>query len=89
MQARFKITRDDLSPLLYRALKHVADKRPLLEAGALAIVSRAQGAFSDPQLRPTPWPATKNDSPTPLRKSGMLAQSIRVVSVSSVFSPPR
>ncbi len=69
--------------MLAMALRHVRDKQPLLEAGAQAVLSRAQGAFSDPGLRPSPWPARKRGNNPLLRLSGTLAQSIRVVSATN------
>jgi phage gpG-like protein len=86
MQARFRIVDDDISPMLSRAVRHVRDRRPLLRAGAQAIVSRAQGAFDNPSLRPAPWPARKRGSNPLLKKSGILQRSIGIRTVSNDFA---
>lgn len=64
-------------------LRHVQDRTPLLEAGAQAVLSLAQGAFNNPALRPAAWPVRKRGSNPLLKKLGTLFQSIRVVSVSN------
>lgn len=70
---------DSISPDLVRRAAAVADKRRLLLAMGQAAKSIAIQAFTDPALRPTPWPArksTKQDHPL-LQKSTMLRKSLR------------
>jgi phage gpG-like protein len=49
--------RDGISPALAALTRHMRDKRPVLEAMGLAMVSLTQRAFTDESLRPSPWPA--------------------------------
>ena len=51
--------KDTLTPGIQRAARRLADRRPLLEAMGLELVSISKRAFSDPSLRPSPWPARK------------------------------
>ena len=51
--------RDTLTPAIQRAARRLADRRPLLEAMGTELVSISKRAFSDPSLRPSPWPARK------------------------------
>lgn len=76
--------RDKITPALAKAAKGIHDKRPILEAMGLAIVSITQRAFSDSALRPKPWPARKKPAPhSLLRKSGALWHSIRISELSN------
>jgi phage gpG-like protein len=52
--------RDTLSPGIERRVRALADTKPILEAMGLELVSITKRAFSDPSLRPSPWPARKN-----------------------------
>ena len=71
--------RDALTPALLKAARGIADRKPILEAMGLQMVSITKRAFSDPSLRPMPWAPRKDTKPhSLLRKSGALWQSIRV-----------
>lgn len=82
MQVQFRKIRDTLSPDLRRLYRNVRDKRGIHQAMGLAVVSIAKRSFNDPSLRPKPWPAKKDGSPSRLRDTGTLAKSIRVTQVS-------
>jgi phage gpG-like protein len=77
---RVSIRRDSLTPDLRRRLRAVKNKAPLLKAVADVLSQTAKGAFNDPQLRPTSWPAKKDGSPATLRRDQLLARSPRTVS---------
>ena len=71
-------TRDAITPGLRQAIKQFEQPKPILEAMGLFLVGWTKGAFDDPMLRPSPWPARKNPKEThPLLKlSGSLWRSI-------------
>jgi phage gpG-like protein len=52
--------RDTLSAGIQQRIRALADRKPVLEAMGVELVSIAKRAFSDPALRPAPWPARKN-----------------------------
>jgi phage gpG-like protein len=52
--------RDTLSAGIEKRIRALADRKPVLEAMGLELVSITTRAFSDPALRPSPWPARKN-----------------------------
>jgi len=54
--ASLRITRDTLTPALRKAVRGLADSRPVVEAMCLAVLSVAQRAFSQSALRAAPWP---------------------------------
>lgn len=82
MQARVIITRDTLTPDLRALARKLADKRPLLEAMGLALVSVTQRAFNDESLRPSAWAPKKTANGKPLlKRSGMLWRSPRIVAL--------
>jgi phage gpG-like protein len=84
MQGRFVISRDLLTPELRRLARKVADKKPILEAMGLALVSVTQRAFNDPALRPAPWRQVRDPSGqfrAPLKRSGLLWKSARITSL--------
>lgn len=56
--------RDGITPELARIARQVKDRKPILEAMALQLVSLTKRAFSSPELRPLPWPPRKSDGPT-------------------------
>jgi phage gpG-like protein len=77
----FQITRNTLSPALAAIARRLSDKRPLLEAMALSLVSVTKRAFRDDSLRPAPWAPVKKTSGAALRQSGALFQSIAITGV--------
>ena len=77
---RISIRRDSLSPDLRRRLLAVRNKAPLLKAVSDTLAQTAKGAFNDPALRPTSWPAKKDGSTATLRRDQLLARSPRTVS---------
>jgi len=86
-------TRDTLGPDLRRKMATAKNPKKALEAMGLVVVSMAQRAFTQSSLRPKVWDALKPSTikakqrkgygSKPLRSSGTLAQSPRIVSVSS------
>ncbi len=71
--------RDGISPELARKAAALRDRKPILEAMGLQLVSITKRAFSDPGLRPAPWAARKKPaSHSLLRLSGAMWQSIRI-----------
>lgn len=75
--------RDTISPTLRRAAAGIADKRPILEAMGLQLVSLTKRAFNEPGLRPAAWPAKWDGSPATLRKNQVLSHSIRIAALSN------
>lgn len=81
------LIRDGISPALAAMAKKISDRKPVLEAMALQLVSITKRAFSDSSLRAKSWPARKRPAPHQLlRKSGALFQSIRVAEVTQDHS---
>jgi len=80
MQVRLQS--DTITPDLRRRYAAAADKRPIHEAMGIAVVSLTKRAFTDPGLRPSPWPAKLNGSAATLRDTGTLAKSPRLLSAS-------
>ena len=80
MQVKLVISRDLLTPALRQMARKVSDKKPILEAMGLALVSVTRRAFNDPSLRPAPWPARRGgDGARPLlKRSGLLWKSARI-----------
>lgn len=71
--------RDKLSPSLAKKAAAIKDRKPILEAMGLQLVSITKRSFSDAALRASAWPArTSGGSHSLLRKSGALWQSIRI-----------
>lgn len=54
----FSVT-DHISPELARKARAITDRKPILEAMGLQLVSITQRAFSDAALRAKPWPPRK------------------------------
>lgn len=82
MQARFTVARDLLTPALRQMARRVADRRPLLEAMGLALVSVTQRAFNDASLRPMAWAPKKAADGRPLlKRSSLLWRSPRIVAL--------
>ena len=75
--------KDRISPSLRRSLRKMSDRRPVLEAMGLELESYTKRAFNMEGLRVLPWAPVKKAEGAPLKRSGMLWQSIRVVSVSN------
>src|SRR4051794_28845950 len=70
---------DGITPELARKARRIADKKPILEAMGLQLVSITKRSFSDASLRPKAWPPRKSGGThSLLRKSGSLWQSIRI-----------
>ncbi len=75
---------DRITPGLANAARGVKDKKPILEAMGLELVSITKRAFSDESLRARPWPPRKKPAPHRLlRKSGALWQSISISALSN------
>ncbi|MCW0218381.1 MAG: phage virion morphogenesis protein [Prosthecobacter sp.] len=82
-----------ISPDLKKKLATAKNPKKAMEAAGLAVVSMAQRAFTQPSLRPLSWPGLKpatikakqnNGYGTkPLVSSGTLAQSPRIIRVTS------
>ena len=93
MKIKFTKTRDVLTPDLAAKLKRAKNPKKALEAMGLTVVSMNQRAFTQTSLRPKAWPALKAATikakkaggygSKPLISSGALAQSGRVVKVTS------
>jgi phage gpG-like protein len=64
-------------------LEAIRNRQPILEAGALQLLSWAQASFEDSTKRPMPWPARKSGSNPLLKKSRALQQSLRVIRVTN------
>jgi phage gpG-like protein len=83
MQVSINLRSDGITPAMQKQLAVIQNRQPILEAGALQMLSWAQAAFEDPTKRPTPWPARKSGSNPLLKKSRALQQSLRVVKVTN------
>ena len=80
MNPRVTITKDLLTPQLRALARKVSNKRPVLEAMGLALVSVTQRAFNDESLRPSAWAPRKTADGRPLlKRSGLLWRSARIV----------
>ncbi|WP_448579257.1 phage virion morphogenesis protein, partial [Thermosphaera sp.] len=77
----FHVSRDLLTPALRHLARKISDKKPILEAMGLALVSVTQRAFNDPSLRPAPWPARRGGANPLLKRSGLLWKSPRIVAL--------
>ena len=76
-------TSDLITPSLKRRLAAVKDKKPYLKAMGLAVVEIARRSFTEPGLRPDPWPKRKDNKPhNLLLETGTLRASLRLLSVS-------
>lgn len=83
--------RDALTPDLRRKMATAKNPRKALQAIGLTVTSLTQRAFTQPSLRPSPWPALKAATikakrrdgygSKPLMSSTMLSRSPRIVSV--------
>lgn len=72
------VVRDKISPDLARMASRFRNRKPITEAMGVALMSVTQRAFSQARFRPSPWAKVKRGG-QPLRKTGALAHSIRVV----------
>jgi phage gpG-like protein len=89
MQIRLSQTNNLITPSLRAKMAKARNPQKALEAMGLAVVSLTQRAFTQSSLRPSAWaalkPATikakqrKGYGSKPLRNSGALAQSPRVI----------
>lgn len=85
--------RDGISPDLKKRAQAVRDKRPLLAAMGLAVVTLGKQAFTDPQKRAQAWAPRQDDHPHPLLQGHALPgggtapptlrKSIRILKTSS------
>lgn len=75
--------KDTLTPALRKLAAGIENKRPILEAMGLQLVSLTQRAFNEPGLRPTPWKNKRDGSPATLRKNQLLVRSIRIVALTN------
>lgn len=93
MKLTFRATHNTIAPDLRAKIARAKNPAKALEAMGLTVVSHAQRAFTIETLRPAAWPALKSATVAakrragygtkPLRSTGALAQSPRVVSVNS------
>ncbi len=74
-----------LTPALARIGAGVKNKKPILEAIGLQLVSITKRAFTDSSLRPTPWAPKVDGTPATLRRSGALWHSVRVSEVTNAL----
>ncbi|NQT91948.1 MAG: phage virion morphogenesis protein [Lentisphaerae bacterium] len=51
--------RDGITPSLKSKIRRLENRRPVLKAMGGAVVSLAKSAFTDPGVRPLPWPPRK------------------------------
>lgn len=72
-------TTDNISPDLARMYKAASNRVAIHQAIGLGLASITKRAWTDPSLRPHPWPTRSDGSAATLRKSGTLAKSIRTV----------
>ena len=84
MQINFSV-RDNISPQLAKLAQRLVNRRPLLEAMGLQLVSLTKRAFNDESLRPSTWAAVNKIGPknAPLKKTGALYQSIKISSLTN------
>ncbi len=85
--------RDTLTPGLKKAAASIADKRPILEAMGLQMVSITQRSFNDAALRAAPWAPLKaatlaakikaGKSTAILKRDVVLARSWRVAALTN------
>lgn len=84
MSLRITIQQNEFSPALAKLRRRTQEqRRDLLEAAGLVIVSLTQRAFTEEGLRPASWPAKKDGTPSRLIESRSLQRSIRIVATSS------
>ena len=84
MSFRAIIETNELTPVLARLLAKAEDeRRVILDAVGGVLVSITFRAFTEEALRPQPWPAKRDGTPSRLIASGTLRRSIRIVSITS------
>ena len=93
MQIKVNQVRDSLTPSVRRRLNRLRDPKPALAAMGAVVVSLAIRAFTDASLRPMAWaplaPRTlqgrlrDNRGSAPLQRTGLLARSPRVTTLTS------
>ena len=83
MSIEIKLTRDEVTPALNKALKGIGDGKPIMQAAGTQLVSITKRAFRDPSLRQSAWPAKKSGGPSNLIDKGMLTSSIRITAVNA------
>lgn len=82
MQIHLTQIADGVSPSLARLLENADNRQTIHEAIGLALISLARKAFTQSDLRPSAWPALHGGGTATLYKTGTLAKSPRVISVS-------
>jgi phage gpG-like protein len=70
--------KDAITPDLQRRMLALQNRRPVLEAAGLSLLSQARQAFENSARRAAPWPPKKDGSPATLRKNNTLFDSLRV-----------
>lgn len=78
---QIRIRTNTISPQIAKLARGISDKRPILEAMGLALVSYTKRSFNDASLRGAVWPPKKDGTPSRLKKTGALWQSIRIVNL--------
>jgi phage gpG-like protein len=80
---QISLAKDTLTPDLTQRIKALENRRPVLEAMSLSLVSQAKRAFNDASLRAAAWPPKKNGQPATLKKTGMLWASLRITLITN------
>lgn len=83
MSFKVEIIKNTISPKLAKLIRECNNPRKVLEAMGTSLVSVTKRAFNDASLRPATWAAVKKQGGAPLKKSGALWQSIRIVETNS------
>lgn len=75
-------TKDDISKSLAKLMAKAKPATPLLRAIGVGLVGLTKQAFNDSSLRPAPWVAKKDGTPSTLKgREANLWRSIRVQAV--------
>jgi phage gpG-like protein len=74
---------DQVSPLLQRLRAKMSDFTPAMRSVGVGLAALTLRAFDDPSLRPSAWPAKKDQSTATLRKTGLLWRSPRVIAATN------
>lgn len=75
-----KLTRDDVMPTIRRLLALGKDTTPVMRSMGNAFKSITEGNFNSAGagMRPDPWPAKRDGSPSNLKKTGLLWHSFHL-----------
>ncbi len=70
-----------MTPDLTKKIKALKDPKPIWLAVGTQLVSLTRRSFRDPSLRPAPWKAKRDGTPSNLIFKGLLMSSIRITNV--------